>query len=96
MSIVDFVSTMDFNLYAELLSFVDGVDPAVGHEPPPMYAATIRTRLEGRRRMMDTWYHALAIGLALPTLPIWLQPDLAISLDLEASYEETCRTLRIR
>jgi hypothetical protein len=32
----------------------------------------------------------------LPTLPVWLRDDLAVSLDLEASYEETCRTLRIR
>lgn len=95
-SIVDIVSTMDFNLYAELLSFVEGVDPALNGDPPSMYAATVRTRFEGQRRLMDTWYHPLAIGQALPTLPIWLTETQAISLDLEASYEETCRTLRIR
>lgn len=95
-SIVDIVSTLDFNLYAELLSFVDGVDPALGDEPPPLYAATIRTRLADQRRLMDTWYHPLSIGQSLPTLPIWLTATRAISLDLEASYEETCRTLRIR
>lgn len=95
-SIVDIVSTLDFNLYADLLSFVDGVDPALGNDPPPLYAATIRTRLADQRRMMDTWYHPLAIGQSLPTLPIWLTATHAISLDLEASYEETCRTLRIR
>ena len=95
-SIVDIVSTLDFNLYAELLSFVDGVDPALGDDAPPLYAATNRTRRENDRHMMDTWYHPLAIGQTLPTLPIWLSETLAISLDLEASYEETCRTLRIR
>ncbi len=46
--------------------------------------------------MMDNWYHPLEIGQALPTLPVWLKEAWAISLDLEASYEETCRTLRIR
>ncbi len=35
------------------------------------------------------------VSPALPTLPIWLHDDLAVSLDLEASYEETCRALRI-
>lgn len=94
-SIVDIVSTLDFNLYADLLSFADGVDPALGADPPPLYAVTIRTRREGQRRMMDSWYHPLAIGQALPTLPIWLSETRSISLDLEASYEETCRTLRI-
>jgi hypothetical protein len=95
-SIVDVVSTYDFNLYAELMEFLHGDDPALGSEPPPMYAATLRTRYEDRRRMMDNWYHPLAIGQPLPTLPIWLTETWAISLDLETSYEETCRTLRIR
>ena len=95
-SIVDVVSTYDFNLYAELMNFLHGVDPALGIEPPPMYAATLRLRYEDRRRMMDNWYHPLAIGQPLPTLPIWLKETWAISLDLESSYEATCRTLRIR
>lgn len=95
-SMVDVVSTFDFNLYAELMKFLNGVDPALGSEPPPMYAATLRMRYEDRRRMMDNWYHPLLIGQALPTLPVWLTETSAISLDLESSYQETCRALRIR
>jgi Protein of unknown function (DUF4058) len=72
-SVVDVVSTYDFNLYAELMSFLHGVDPALGSEPPPLYAATLRMRYEDRRRMMDNRYHPLAIGQRLPTLPIWLK-----------------------
>jgi hypothetical protein len=53
-------------------------------------------RSAGERRLMDSWYHSLALGEPLPTLPIWLTESAAISLDLETSYEETCRTLRIR
>jgi hypothetical protein len=95
-SIVDVVSTNHFNLYAELMHFLESADPALGDEPPPLYAATLRLRYEERRRMMDNWYHPLAIGQPLPTLPIWLTKTWAIALDLEASYEETCRALRIR
>lgn len=95
-SIVDVVSTSGFNLYAELLNFVESADPSLDEQPSPMYAATVRMRHEGRRRLMDNWYHPLAIGQALPTLPIWLSETWAISLDLESTYEETCRTLRIR
>lgn len=95
-SILDVVSTCNFNLYAELMAFLHGIDPALGSEVPPMYAATLHPRHEGGRRKMDNWYHPLAIGEPLPTLPIWLKETLAISLDLESSYEETCRTLRIR
>ncbi len=95
-SIVDVVSTSDFNLYAELMSFLESTDPALHDEPPPIYAITARTRYESHRRMIDSWYHPLAIGQPLPTLPVWLNETRAISLELESSYEETCRTLRIR
>jgi len=95
-SIVDVVSTSDFNLYAKVMNFLESADPALSDEPPPMYAATLRMRYEDHRRMMDNWYHPLTIGLPLPTLPIWLKETWAISLDLESSYEETCRLLRIR
>jgi hypothetical protein len=94
-SIVDVVSTSDVNLYAELLSFLKSADPALGNAPPPMYAVTLRLRQDGRRRLMDNWYHPLILGKPLPTLPIWLKESRAISLELESSYEETCRTLRI-
>jgi len=95
-SVVDVVTTHDFNLYAEFLSFVDSADPALGEEPAPIYSMTARMRSAGGHRLMDSWYHPLALGEPLPTLPIWLTDSSAISLDLEASYEETCRTLRIR
>ena len=96
LSIVDVVTTSNFNLYAELMDFLDSTDPALGDEPPCTYAVTVRTRPEIERRLMDNWYHPLAIGQPLPTLPIWLTETSAVSLELESSYEETCRTLRIR
>jgi hypothetical protein len=37
----------------------------------------------------------MTLGQSLPTLPIWLTPNLRISLTLESSYEETCRILGI-
>jgi hypothetical protein len=41
------------------------------------------------------WDHPLAVGGPLPTLPLWLKEDLVVPLVLDATYEETCRTLRI-
>lgn len=95
-SIVDIVSTSQFNLYGELLNFLEVRDPALGEEPPPMYAATMRMRSEGQRRLMETWYHPLVLGETLPTIPVWLKENWAIPLELEAGYEESCQTLRIR
>lgn len=51
-------------------------------------------RVKGQHRL-DVWTHPLAVGETLPTVPLWLEPNLAVPLDLEAGYEEACRTLRI-
>jgi hypothetical protein len=95
-SIVDLITTRQFNLYAELLALIGYSDPALGPAPPAIYAATCRGRKIGERPRLEIWAYPLIVGTTMPTLPIWLRDDQAISLDLEASYEETCRVLRIR
>lgn len=95
-SIVDLVTTRQFNLYVDLLELIGHSDPSFGPAIPPIYAATVRGRKVGQRPRLEIWAHPLAIGSALPKLPIWLRDDTSVSLDLEASYEETCRALRVR
>jgi hypothetical protein len=49
----------------------------------------------GLLERLQPFVSAEAIALPLPCLPLWLTDDLAITLDLEASYEETCSGLRV-
>jgi hypothetical protein len=93
--LVDVVTARDFNLYSELLEWVGGRDSSLGLEPPPTYAAACRWRPRGAGRWLEAWSRPLAVGDTLPTLPLWLSEDLAVPLDLEASYERTCQDLRI-
>jgi hypothetical protein len=96
-SIVDLVSVRQANLYSELLTLLGHSDPSLGETPPYLYAVTLRARKRPRHRLslLDAWFHPMAIGQSLPTLPIWLAPALRVMLPLEASYEETCRILGI-
>jgi len=94
-SIVDLVTIRDFNLYAELLAHLDHSDPSLGAQPPGTYAVTCYPRKLSRGSRLETWAYPMTIGQPLPALPVWLSPELAISLDLEASYEAACRALRI-
>lgn len=57
----------------------------------PSLAVAFNTATGG----VEAWKHEMTIGQRLPTLPLWLADELAIPLDLEDSYEETCRVLRI-
>ena len=47
------------------------------------------------RYRVEAWEHELAVGSPLPTLPLWLTDTLYVPLELEATYEDTCRGLRI-
>jgi Protein of unknown function (DUF4058) len=94
-AIVDPVTTRQFNLYADLLELIGQTDPALGPEPPSLYAAACRQTHPDEAWRFQAWTHALALGQPLPTLPLWLADDFAVPLDLEASYEETCSILRL-
>jgi len=94
-SIVDLVTTRRFNLYRELLEFLSLNDPKLGQPPPATYAATCRGRKTGGKPRFETWSYPLIVGQRLPTLPLWLTEDVAVSLDLENSYEDACKALKI-
>jgi hypothetical protein len=93
-SIIDLITIRQFSLYAELLALLGHSDP-VPRPSPAIYAVTCRKRSGSRRTKLDSWFRPLAIGQTLPSLPVWLSETQTVSLDLEASYQETCRVLRI-
>jgi predicted cobalt transporter CbtA len=94
-AIVDVVTARPFNLYGELLELIGETDPALTPEAPALYAAACRGTKKDNAWLLETWTYPVAVGQPLPTLPLWLADNLAVPLELEASYEETCRILRI-
>jgi hypothetical protein len=104
-AIVDVVTTRSPNLYAELLDLLGQADSTLGGAdgPLPLYAVSCRWSagapgpwpLAPGPWPLEAWAHPLSIGRPLPTLPLWLAEGLAVPLDLEQSYEETYRILRI-
>lgn len=95
-SIVDLVTNRNFNLYADLLALIDRKDPSYSRKPPATYAVTLRGRKWNAKSVLDIWPHEMKVGEPLPTLPIWLNDECLIPLNLETSYEEACRILRIK
>jgi hypothetical protein len=93
-TIVDLVTSRTANLYGELLDEVAAQRTAISRSA--IYATTCRGRRSGLRWRLESWEHELTIGAALPTLPLWIADDFMVPLELEATYEETCRSLRIR
>jgi hypothetical protein len=94
-AIVDLVTTRTFNLYGELMEFFGQIDPSLASSLPSFHAASCRRARKGDGWFVEAWAHPLILGRPLPTLPLWLAENLAVPLELELSYEETCRVLRI-
>jgi hypothetical protein len=94
-SLVDLVTARHFNLYADLLANQDRPDPAFASNLPAIYASTCRYRKVGQASLIESWAYPVQVGQALPAIPIWLSDDFNVLLDLEGSYEEACRALRI-
>ena len=69
--------------------------PGPGAESPAVYAAACRGTKKDNTWLLETWMCPVALGQPLPTLPLWLADNFAVPLELEASYEETCRILRL-
>jgi hypothetical protein len=91
--IVDIVTVRQQDLHRELLELVE-MDHPSSDEADPLYAVAYRAvGLEEAR--LDVWPLRLRVGGELPTLPLWLTPELAAPVDLAASYTAACEALGI-
>ena len=91
--IVDPVTERSGNLYAELAERIGASPPATADRS--IYTVSCRGRTSGRRHQVEAWEHALEVGAPLPTLPLWISESQYVPLELERTYEETCKGLRI-
>ena len=83
------------DLYGDLLELLGQTDPSLADEPSPLYAVSCRWARTGDAWQLEAWRYPLTLGRPLPTLPLWLAENLAVPLELDLTYEETCRILRI-
>ena len=94
-TIVDVVTNRSANLYEGLIDWFGLADPAMAAGPQSLYAVTCRRVRQAEGGRLEVWTGPVTIGEALPTLPVWLDADRAIPLDLEVSYEATRKVLHI-
>jgi hypothetical protein len=93
--IADVVTTRSQNLYGELLELLGHSDPGLGDEPPRLHVAACRLTRRADEWLLEAWAQALELGRPLPTVPLWLADNLAVPLDLEESYEQSCGILNL-
>ena len=93
--IVDVVTSRQGNLHNELVELL-GLEPAF-HLPAtsPLYVVAYRPIRREEAEQFETWPIPLAVGRALPMVPLSLEAELCVPLDLEAAYLDACQRRRL-
>ncbi len=94
--VVDVVTERRDNLHGELMQLLSLPAEMLEAGAFPLYAVAYRLKIQEAEQRLELWPEELCIGMALPTLPLWIGEDEAVPLDLEASYVAACELLRIR
>jgi hypothetical protein len=90
--VVDAVTERHANLHDQLLAHLQVTEGSLQNL---LYAAAYRPmKLNGEIRL-EIWTEELAIGTILPTLPLGLRAGPCLPVNLESTYDRTCRELRI-
>jgi hypothetical protein len=93
--ILDVVTSRQGNLHNELTELL-GLDAAFQMpESPRLYSVAYRPLHVAGAGRIETWPYPLSVGLALPTMPLSLEAELCVPVDLEAAYSEACQRRRV-
>ena len=93
--VVDVVTTRRADLHADVLRLL-GRDGGTGLPAgSDLYAAAYRPVEREKATVLDVWHEPLAVGGGLPTLPLWLRGGLCVPVELQATYDRTCREQRV-
>jgi hypothetical protein len=93
--VLDTVTTRRANLHEEIAAALEAAPDLDWTSPSSLLAVAYRTVAEKDQTRVEAWPEPLAVGAELPTLPLWIGPDLSVPLALEPSYTAACRSLRI-
>lgn len=93
--LVDVVTSRQGNLHNELIDLL-GLEAALRMPAgQSLYGVAYRPLCVAGEGRIEAWPSALAVGQALPTVPLSLEAELCVPLDLEAAYAEACRRRRV-
>lgn len=93
--IIDVVTSRQANLHNDLIHVMQASPDLEFPAETLLYAAAYRPVRRGEQEEIDVWLRQLAVGAALPTLPLRLTGDLFVPVDFEAAYQEACRRRRL-
>jgi hypothetical protein len=93
--ILDVVSNRHANLHNEMVDLMRCEPRFHFGREDSLYAVGYRPVRRDSAEVVDMWPTELFLGRPLPTLPLYLRGDVCVPIELEATYNEASRRLRL-
>jgi hypothetical protein len=92
--VIDVVTSRGGNLHTDILQLLGRTSDTGLPGGTELYAVAYRPVVRDQASVIEAWPHALAVGNELPTLPLALNAELCLPIDLEATYTAACTRRR--
>jgi hypothetical protein len=93
--LVDIVTSRKANLHNEMMRLLGHADAFALSEETSLYAVAYRPLTREQSDQVDMWSHPLCVGAPLPVVPLSLNAELCVPLDLEETYTVACQRRRL-
>jgi hypothetical protein len=93
--LIDIVTGRQANLHNEVVQVMKNEARFLLPSTLNLYAVAYRPVHRRQEAVIDLWPAPLSLGQALPTQPLFLDDQLCLPVDLEATYMEACRRLKL-
>jgi hypothetical protein len=93
--LIDIVPSRQANLHDEMMRVMGHGESFALPSAPALYAVAYRPVVRAGKDEVEAWPTPLAVGQALPVLPLALSAERCLPLDLEATYTAACQRRRL-
>jgi hypothetical protein len=93
--VIDVVTERGGNLHADLLEILEVAQDRAKFGEDPLYTCAYRTVSARKAIKLEYWAEPLEVGGELPSLPLWIGPNLCVPLHLEQAYGQALKSSRI-
>jgi hypothetical protein len=93
--LIDIVTSRQANLHNEIVQIMKNDARFLLPETVNLYAIAYRPVRRQQEDAIDFWPATLTLGETLSTLPLFLGQELGLPVDLEVTYMEACRRLKL-
>jgi len=93
--VIDIVTTRQANLHDEMMRLLGHGDQFQLAGGTALYAVAYRPLVREQAEQIHVWPTSLALQQLLPVLPLALNAEVCLPLDLETTYTAACQRRRL-